>query len=65
MYRKTGRMYRIQLDGTVVYQYQVSGESGVTVDAQGNVYVNDGDINEIRRLQRDEQFRDVVLTRKD
>lgn len=65
IYRKRGEVRRIQLDGTVVYQYEVSGESGLAVDAQGNVYVSYIENNEIRRLLPDGRIRDVVLTGND
>lgn len=56
---KRGQVRRIQLDGTVLYQYEESGEAGLTVDAQGNVYVSDQVENEIHRLLPDGRFCDI------
>ncbi|CAG2216614.1 unnamed protein product [Mytilus edulis] len=55
----------LAVDGTVVYQYRVSEESGIAVDAHGNVYVSEENKSEIHRLLPDGGFRDVILTRKD
>ncbi|XP_071179137.1 E3 ubiquitin-protein ligase TRIM71-like [Mytilus edulis] len=62
---KSGQLRRIQLDGTVIYQYDVTGKAGLAVDAQGNVYVSEYNKSEIHRLQPDGRFCDVVLTGND
>lgn len=65
IYRKYGQVRCIQLDGTVLYQFEVSGESGLAVDDHGNVYVSEDNKSEIHRLLPDGQSRAVVLTGKD
>ncbi|CAC5365215.1 unnamed protein product [Mytilus coruscus] len=65
IYRKSGQVRGIQLDGTVLYQYKVSRGSGLVVDAQGNVYVSEENKSEIQGLLPYGRFVDVVLTGED
>ncbi|XP_052074808.1 uncharacterized protein LOC127712412 [Mytilus californianus] len=65
IYRKMGLISRIQFDGTISYRYVLSGEAGLAVDTQGQVYVCEFDRSEIQRLLPDGRVRDVVMTYKD
>jgi sugar lactone lactonase YvrE len=55
----------INLDGHVIYRYDISGrlEGGMAVDQQGHVYISDSD--DIHRLSPDGTFRDIVLSKHD
>ncbi|VDI12129.1 tripartite motif-containing protein 33 [Mytilus galloprovincialis] len=65
IYRNNTEVHCIQLDGTALYKFKVSGESGIAVDFQGNVYASEHHKSEIQRLLPDGRFRDVVLTGND
>jgi hypothetical protein len=53
----------INLDGHVIYRYDISGDRGLTVDQQGHVYICGAD--DIHRLSPDGTFRDIVLSEHD
>jgi hypothetical protein len=53
----------INLDGHVIYRYDISGLlGGLAVDQQGHVYIGGADIH---RLSPDGTFRDIVLSKHD
>jgi hypothetical protein len=53
----------INLDGHVIYRYNISGLLGLAVDQQGHVYI--GGADDIHRLSPDGTFRDIVLSKHD
>jgi hypothetical protein len=54
----------INLDGHVIYRYDISGLlGGLAVDQQGHVYI--GGAHDIHRLSPDGTFRDIVLSEHD
>ena len=53
----------INLDGHVIYRYDISGGDGLAVDQQGHVYISGAD--DIHRLSPDGTFRDIVLSKHD
>jgi hypothetical protein len=53
----------INLDGHVIYRYDISGDLGLAVDQQGHVYISGAD--DIHRLSPDGTFRDIVLSKHD
>jgi hypothetical protein len=53
----------INLDGHVIYRYDISGDDGLAVDQQGHVYI--GGADDIHRLSPDGTFRDIVLSKHD
>jgi hypothetical protein len=53
----------INLDGHVIYRYDISGRYGLAVDQQGRVYISGAD--DIHRLSPDGTFRDIVLSKHD
>jgi hypothetical protein len=61
--RQDGRLCCINLDGHVIYRYDISGGRGLAVDQQGHVYISGAD--DIRRLSPDGTFRDIVLSKHD
>jgi hypothetical protein len=61
--RQNGRLCCINLDGHVIYRYDISGEEGLAVDQQGHVYISGAD--DIHRLSPDGTFRDIVLSKHD
>jgi hypothetical protein len=62
--RQDGRLCCINLDGHVIYRYDISGgEGGLAVDQQGHVYISGAD--DIHRLSPDGTFRDIVLSKHD
>ena len=61
--RQNGRLCCINLDGHVIYTYDISGERGLAVDQQGHVYISGAD--DIHRLSPDGTFRDIVLSKHD
>jgi hypothetical protein len=63
--RQNGRLCCINLDGHVIYTYDISGERGLAVDQQGHVYISGGDSHDIHRLSPDGTFRDIVLSKHD
>jgi hypothetical protein len=61
--RQIGRLCCINLDGHVIYRYDISGLYGLAVDQQGHVYICGAD--DIHRLSPDGTFRDIVLSKHD
>jgi DNA-binding beta-propeller fold protein YncE len=60
-----GRLCCINLDGHVIYRYDISGVlGGLAVDQQGHVYIG-GEDDDIHRLSPDGTFRDIVLSKHD
>ena len=55
----------INLDGHVIYRYNISGGLGLAVDQKGHVYISGGDSDDIHRLSPDGTFRDIVLSKHD
>jgi hypothetical protein len=53
----------INLDGHVIYRYDISGHRGLAVDQQGHLYISRAD--DIHRLSPDGTFRDIVLSNHD
>jgi DNA-binding beta-propeller fold protein YncE len=62
--RQKGRLCCINLDGHVIYTYDISGV-GLAVDQQGYVYISGRDSHDIHRLSPDGTFRDIVLSKHD
>jgi hypothetical protein len=52
--RQMGRLCCINLDGHVIYRYDISGLYGLAVDQQGHVYISGED--DIHRLSPDGTF---------
>jgi hypothetical protein len=63
--RQSDRLCCINLDGHVIYRYDISVNLGLAVDQQGHVYICGGDSNDIHRLSPDGTFRDIVLSKHD
>ena len=63
--RQDGRLCCINLDGHVIYRYDISGHRGLAVDQQGHVYISGYDSHDIHRLSPDGTFRDIVLSKHD
>jgi hypothetical protein len=63
--RQDGRLCCINLDGHVIYRYDISGHEGLAVDQQGHVYISGLDSHDIHRLSPDGTFRDIVLSKHD
>jgi hypothetical protein len=64
--RQDGRsLCCINLDGHVIYRYDISGAVGLAVDQQGHVYISGCDSHDIHRLSPDGTFRDIVLNKHD
>ena len=63
--REDGRLCCINLDGHVIYRYDISGGLGLAVDQQGHVYISGPDSDDIHRLSPDGTFRDIVLSKHD
>jgi hypothetical protein len=63
--RQNGRLCCINLDGHVIYTYDISGYYGLAVDQQGHVYISGHDSHDIHRLSPDGTFRDIVLSKHD
>jgi DNA-binding beta-propeller fold protein YncE len=55
----------INLDGHVIYRYNISGDDGLAVDQQGHVYISGLVSDDIHRLSPDGTFRDIVLSKHD
>ena len=60
-----GRLCCMNLDGHVIYRYDISGNLGLAVDQQGHVYISGYDSDDIHRLSPDGTFRDIVLSEHD
>ena len=63
--RQKERLCCINLDGHVIYRYDISGFYGLAVDQQGDVYISGLHSNDIHRLSPDGTFRDIVLSEHD
>ena len=64
--RQAGRLCCINLDGHVIYTYDISGYlGGLAVDQQGHVYISGRHSDDIHRLSPDGTFRDIVLSEHD
>ena len=63
--RQNRRLCCINLDGHVIYTYDISGREGLAVDQQGHVYISGHDSHDIHRLSPDGTFRDIVLSKHD
>jgi hypothetical protein len=63
--KQNGRLCCINLDGHVIYRYDISGYRGLAVDQQGHVYISGYMSNDIHRLSPDGTFRDIVLSEHD
>jgi hypothetical protein len=63
--RQSGRLCCINLDGHVIYRYDISGGGGLAVDQQGHVYISGLYSDDIHRLSPDGTFRDIVLSKHD
>jgi hypothetical protein len=63
--RQNRRLCCINLDGHVIYRYDISGNEGLAVDQQGHVYISGGYSDDIHRLSPDGTFRDIVLSKHD
>jgi hypothetical protein len=63
--RQNERLCCINLDGHVIYRYDISGLRGLAVDQQGYVYISGEDSDDIHRLSPDGTFRDIVLSEHD
>ena len=63
--RQDGRLCCINLDGHVIYRYDISGDEGLAVDQQGHAYISGHDSHDIHRLSPDGTFRDIVLSKHD
>jgi hypothetical protein len=61
--RQNGRLCCINLDGHVIYSYDILGLRGLAVDQQGHVYISGAD--DKHRLSPDGTFRDIVLSKHD
>ena len=61
--RQKERLCCINLDGHVIYRYNISGALGLAVDQQGHVYTSGRDSHDIHRLSPDGTFRDIVLSK--
>jgi hypothetical protein len=65
LFRQKGRLCCINLDGHVIYRYNISGTIGLDVDQQGHVYISGYTSDDIHRLSPDGTFRDIVLGKHD
>jgi hypothetical protein len=63
--RQGGRLCCINLDGHVIYSYDISGFLGLAVDQQRHVYICGYNSNDIHRLSPDGTLRDIVLSEHD
>ena len=63
--RQVGSLCCINLDGHIIYRYDIAGNLGLAVDRQGHVYISGEDSNDIQRLSPDGTFRDIVLSKHD
>ena len=63
--RQPGGLCCINLDGHVIYRYDISGSVGLAVDQQGHVYISGRDSDDIHRMSPDGTFRDIVLSKHD
>lgn len=54
--RNRKRLLGLKLTGDVVYTHNVRGESGLTLDGEGNVYYSDETLNKIIRISSDGNY---------
>jgi hypothetical protein len=62
---QNGGLCCINLNGHVIYRYDISGYRGLAVDQQGHVYISGYDSDDIHRLSPDGTLRDIVLSEHD
>jgi DNA-binding beta-propeller fold protein YncE len=65
LFRQNGRLCCINLDGQVIFRYNISGDEGLAVDRQGHAYIGGLLSNNIKRLSPDGTFHDIVLSERD
>jgi hypothetical protein len=63
--RQYDRLCCINLDGHVIYRYDISGDLGLVVDQQGHVYISGYHSDDIHMLSPDGTLRDIVLSEHD
>ena len=63
--RQLDRLCCINLDGHVIYRYNISGYLGLAVDQQGHVYISGYRSDDIHRLSPDGTLSDIVLSEHD
>jgi hypothetical protein len=63
--RQSGRLCCINLDGHIIYRYNISGSRGLAVDRQGHVYLSEFISNNIHRLSPDGTLLYIVLSKHD
>jgi hypothetical protein len=63
--RQMGRLCCINLDGHVIYRYNISGTLGLAMDQQGHVYISGYKSYDIQRLSPEGTFRDIVISIQD
>ena len=63
--RQKASLCCINLDGHVIYRYNISGRRGLAVDQQGHVYISESNSQDIHRLSPDGTLRDIVLSKHD
>ena len=64
--RQLDKLCCINLDGHVIYIYNITGyRGGLAVDQQGHVYICGRHSDDIHRLSPDGTFRDIVLSKHD
>lgn len=51
--RYHNKLLCIKLDGTTVYRKDMSGNAGVTLDRQGNIYFGSSETNNVQRITSD------------
>jgi hypothetical protein len=61
--RQRGRLCCINLDGHVIYRYDISRCRGLAVDRQGYAYISGDDSSHIQRLSPDGTFCDIVISK--
>jgi hypothetical protein len=61
--RQKGRLCCINLDGHVIYRYDISRCRGLAVDRQGYAYISGDDSSHIQRLSPDGTFCDIVISK--
>jgi DNA-binding beta-propeller fold protein YncE len=61
--RQQGRLCCINLDGHVIYRYDISRCRGLAVDRQGYAYISGDDSSHIQRLSPDGTFCDIVISK--
>ncbi|CAC5389165.1 unnamed protein product [Mytilus coruscus] len=62
--RNWGTLWLVKLNGEIVYQTDVTGQAGLALDRQGNVYYSIVDIHEIRRIKSDGSSSACVMLKR-